>query len=106
MPEHTTFLTYFLAMFPALQENAEHIGYSFIGHHDPTWRSFEAIITSIFVILLVTFLALRTRSKLSDVEQSVIPDDKLTLRTFMEAFVAFFYNMARDVMGPKRAKRY
>jgi F-type H+-transporting ATPase subunit a len=106
MPEHTTFLTYLLSKFPALQENAENIGYSFVGHHDPTWRSFEPIITSLLVIAFVTILALRTRTTLVDVDRAVIPDDKLTLRTFMEAFIGYFYGIAKDVMGPKRAKRY
>ncbi len=106
MPEHTTFLTYLLAKFPALRENANNIGYSFIGHHDPTYRSFEPIITSILVVLLVTLLALGTRRTLADVDRAVVPDDKLTLRTFMEAFIGYFYGIARDVMGPKRAKRY
>jgi F-type H+-transporting ATPase subunit a len=106
MPEHTTFFTYFLSKFPAFAENADAIGYSFIGHHNPSWRSFEPIVTSIFVILLVTLLALRTRSTLADVDRSVIPDDTLTLRTFMEAFIAFFYGVTKDVMGPRRAKRY
>jgi F-type H+-transporting ATPase subunit a len=106
MPEHTTFLTYLLAKFPALRENANNIGYSFIGHHSPSYRSFEPIVTSMLVVLLVTLLALRTRSTLTDVDRAVVPDDKLTLRTFMEAFIAYFYGIARDVMGPKRAKRY
>jgi F-type H+-transporting ATPase subunit a len=106
MPEHTTFLTYLLSKLPALQHNADAIGYSFIGRRDPTWRSFEAVLTSLLVMLLVTLLALRTRSKLSDVDRAVIPDDKLTVRTFMEAFVGYFYGIAKDVMGPKRAKRY
>ena len=106
MPEHTTFLTYLLSKFPALRENADHIGYSFIGHHDPSYRSFEAIFTSLLVIVIVALLALRTRQTLADVDRAVIPDDTLTLRTFMEAFIAFFYGIARDVMGPKRAKRY
>jgi F-type H+-transporting ATPase subunit a len=106
MPEHTTFLTYLLATFPALQENAHNIGYSFIGHQEPTWRSFEPIITSLLVILLVVGLALRARTRLSDVDNAVVPDDKLTLRTFMEVFVGYFYGLAKDVMGPKRAKRY
>ena len=106
MPEHTTFLTYFLSQFPALRTNAENIGYSFIGHRDPSYRSFEPIFTSILVILLVTLLALRTRKNLADIDRAVIPDDKLTLRTFMEAFIGYFYGIARDVMGPKRAKRY
>jgi F-type H+-transporting ATPase subunit a len=106
MPEHTTFFTYLFSRFPALQENAHNIGYSFIGHHEATWRSFEPLGTSILVILFVTFLALRTKAKLADVDAAVIPDDKLTLRTFMEAFVGYFYGIAKDVMGPKRAKRY
>jgi F-type H+-transporting ATPase subunit a len=106
MPEHTTFLTYLLAKFPALRENADNIGYSFIGHRDPTYRSFEPVFTSLLVIVLFSLLALRTRRNIADVDRAVVPDDKLTLRTFMEAFIAFFYGMARDVMGPKRAKRY
>jgi F-type H+-transporting ATPase subunit a len=105
MPEHTTFLTYLLAKFPALQHNADLIGYSLFGV-PPTYRSFEAFLTSLLVIVLVLLLALRTRTKLADVDRAVIPDDKLTLRTFMEAFVGYFYGVAKDVMGPKRAKRY
>ena len=106
MPEHTTFLTYLLAKFPALRENAANIGYSFIGHRDPSYRSFEAIVTSMLVVVLVTVLAVRTRRTLADVDRAVVPDDTLTLRTFMEAFISYFYGLARDVMGPKRAKRY
>jgi F-type H+-transporting ATPase subunit a len=106
MPEHTTFITYLLAQFPALQSNARNIGYSFLGHREPTWRSFEPVITALLVIVLVTLLAMRTRARLADVDRAVVPDDTLTLRTFMEAFIAYFYGVARDVMGPKRAKRY
>jgi F-type H+-transporting ATPase subunit a len=106
MPEHTTFITYLLSKFPALRENADNIGYSFIGRHEPSWRSFEPVFTSILVMALVTVLALRTRATLADVDRAVVPDDKLTLRTFMEAFIAFFYGITRDVMGPRRAKRY
>src|SRR3954468_12923287 len=105
MPEHTTFLTYLLSKFPALQHNADLIGVSFFGV-PPTYRSFESLFTSLLVIVLVALLALRTKSSLADVDRAVIPDDKLTLRTFMEAFVGYFYGIAKDVMGPKRAKRY
>jgi F-type H+-transporting ATPase subunit a len=106
MPEHTTFLTYLLSKFPALRENADNIGYSFIGHRDPSYRSFEPIVLSLLVMLIVATLALFTKRTLADVDRAVIPDDKLTLRTFMEAFIAYFYGIAKDVMGPKRAKRY
>jgi len=36
----------------------------------------------------------------------VIPDEKLSLRTFMEVFIGYFYDMMKDMMGAKRAKRY
>ena len=58
------------------------------------------------IVCWSSLLALRTRATLADVDQRGVPDDKLTLRTFMEAFVGYFYGIARDVMGPKRAKRY
>lgn len=106
MPEHTTFITYLLSKFPALQQNAHNLGVSVLGHEHPTWRSFEPIATSLLVMVGVILLSLRTRARLANVDAAVIPDDKLTLRTFMESFVGFFYDMAKDVMGPKRAKRY
>jgi F-type H+-transporting ATPase subunit a len=106
MPEHTTFITYLLSKFPALRENAHNIGSSFIGNQAPTWRSFEPIITSLLVIVLVVTLAFLARRRVSDIDKAVVPDDTLTLRTFMEVFVGYFYGLAKDVMGPKRAKRY
>src|SRR5690242_1952742 len=105
MPAHTTFLTYLLSLFPALRENAHNIGYSFVARQPASYRSFEPLITAVLVVLLVIGLALRTRSRLSRVDEAVVPDDTLTLRTFMEAFVGYFYNLTKDVMGPKRAKR-
>jgi len=36
----------------------------------------------------------------------VIPDEKLSLRTFMEILIGTFYDMMKDMMGPTRAKRY
>jgi F-type H+-transporting ATPase subunit a len=106
MPEHTTFITYILSKFPALQQNAHNLGTSVLGHEQPTWRSFEPIATSLLIMAIVVLLSLRTRARLADVDAAVIPDDKLTLKSFMEGFVGFFYDMAKDVMGPKRAKRY
>ncbi len=106
MPEHTTFITYLLSKFPALQENAQNLGRTVVYGQEPSWRSFEPIVTALLVVLVILGLALRARTKLAKVDEAVIPDDKLTLRTFMEAFVGYFYNMTKDVMGPKRAKRY
>jgi F-type H+-transporting ATPase subunit a len=106
MPKHTGFLTYLLSKVPALRENAHNLGDSFVGHHPVEYRGLEHVFTSMLVILVLIYLAAEVRVTYKKLDEAVVPDDTLTLRTFFEAFFAYFYNMARDVMGPKSAKRY
>lgn len=107
MPEHTSLITYLLALFPALRLNAHNLGESFPPPGHPVeYRGLEPIFASMLVIGFVIFLAAGVRGEFRRLEDSVVPDDTLTTRTFFEAFVGFFYNMAKDVMGPKNAKRY
>ncbi len=107
MPEHTSFITYFLARFPALRENAHHLGYSVPAPGEAVeYRGLEPIFTSLLMILLVVFLAASVRSEIKKLEESVVPDETLSTRTFFEAFFGYFYDMAKDVMGAKSAKRY
>jgi F-type H+-transporting ATPase subunit a len=107
MPDHTSFLTYLLAYFKStLEHNASIAGQTMIGKHAASWQSFEPLIAAVIVALLLIVIALSVRSKLSDPEKGVIPDDRLTLRTFMEAFLGYFYDLAKSVMGPVRAKKY
>jgi F-type H+-transporting ATPase subunit a len=110
MPEHTSFLTYLLARFPALRENAHNLGMGFPAPgHSVEYRALEPIAASLLVILLVLWLAAGSRGEMRKSKENEAwwqPEDELTTRTFFEAFVGYFYNMARDVMGPKSAKRY
>jgi F-type H+-transporting ATPase subunit a len=106
MPEHTGFITYLLARSETLRQNAHNVGESFVGHQQVAYRGLEPIFTSIFVIALVIFLAASVRSEFRRLDESVVPDETLTTRTFLEAFFGYFYTMAKDVMGPKNAKRY
>jgi F-type H+-transporting ATPase subunit a len=109
MPEHTSFLTYLLAMFPALRENVHNLGGSFpppAHPHTVEYRALEPIAGSVLIIAFVLYLAAGVRSEFRKLDASVVPDETLTTRTFFEAFVGYFYNMAKDVMGPKNAKRY
>jgi F-type H+-transporting ATPase subunit a len=106
MPEHTSFLSYLIAMFPALGENMHNFGETFLGHHKVDAHGAEPIVASILVVLVILFLAWRAKAAVSDYEKSVIPDEKLSLRTFFEIFIGYFYNMMKDMMGPTRAKRY
>lgn len=106
MPEHTGFLTYLLAKLPGLRENARNLGRTFIGHHQLDYRGVEPIFMSLLVILVFVVLAVQVRNQYRKMDEAVVPEDRLTLRTFFEVFFGFFYNMAKDVMGAENAKRY
>lgn len=105
MPEHTSFFSYLISMFPALGDNMANLGHTLQGKpvssHDA-----EHVVSSIFVILVVTLLALSARSKILDYKNSVIPDEKLTVRTLLEIIIGTFYNMMKEMMGPERAQKY
>ncbi len=107
MPEHSTWLTVLLGyMRETLEQNAEALGDSVVGGHPPSWRSFEPAAAALLVALIILVIAARVRSRLDRVEEAVIPEERLTLRTFIETFLAYFYDLAKSVMGPERAKRY
>jgi F-type H+-transporting ATPase subunit a len=107
MPEHASFLTLILAHFrETLEHNTSLIGRSVVGNVPPSWHSFEPLAASLFAFALVLVVAFAARARLADANEAVIPDDSLTLRTFMEAFLGFFYDLAKGAMDAERAKRY
>jgi F-type H+-transporting ATPase subunit a len=107
MPEHTTWFTLLLAyMHETLEKNAHAFGNTVIKHEAPSWRSFEPLAASLFITLLVLGIALRVRSRLANPDDAVVPEEQLTLRTFMEAFLSYFYDLAKSVMDAERAKKY
>ena len=107
MPEHTTWFTLLLGyMSETLGANAHAFGSSVIRHDAPSWRSFEPLAAALFVTLLVLGVAARVKSRLANPDDAVVPEDQLTLRTFMEAFLSYFYDLAKSVMDAERAKKY
>ena len=106
MPEHTSFLSYLIAMFPALGENMRNFGETFLGHKPVDAHAAEPLAASLLVVLVLIALAFKVKPQLTDYAKSVIPDDRLTLRTFFEIFIGYFYAMMKDMMGPTRAKKY
>lgn len=105
MPEHTTFFSYLIAMFPALGQNMRVFGRSLFGA-PVTAHGAEALASSLFIMVLLVGLAFGVRRQLVNYDQSVVPEAKLTMRTFFEVFVGYWYDTMKDMMGPKRAKRY
>lgn len=107
MPNHSTWLTFILgSMKENLETNTEAIGDSLVNGHPPTWMSFEPIAAAVFVAAVVLILAYLARARLVKLDEAVVPDDKLSLRTFMEVFLGYFYDLAKGMMGPERAKKY
>lgn len=105
MPEHTSFISYFIAMFPTLGQNMHAFGKSIQGHPVGAHQA-EPMVASVLVAVTIIVLAVLGNAKMKNHDKSVIPDDKLSLRTFWELFVGYFYEMMKEMMGPKRAKRY
>ena len=107
MPGHSTWLTFLLAgLKDNLSRNSALIGNSIIDGRPPTWMSFEPIVAALFVAAVVLTLAFLARRRLTRLNDMVIPDDRLTLRTFMEIFLGHFYDLAKSMMGAERAKKY
>jgi F-type H+-transporting ATPase subunit a len=106
MPDHATWLTLLLEhVSNTLDHNASIIGRSLMGN-EPTWQSFEPLIASLCVAILLVIVGLLVRSRLAATDQAVIPDDRLSLRTFMEAFLGYFYDLTKGIMDEHRAKKY
>jgi F-type H+-transporting ATPase subunit a len=105
MPEHTSFFSYLVALFPALGHNIEGLGRTVFGKPMDSHKA-EPLVASAFVVLVIIVLGLVTKARVEKHDEAVIPDDKLSLRTFMEVFIGLFYDTVKDVMGAKRAKRY
>jgi F-type H+-transporting ATPase subunit a len=56
------------------------------------------------VLLLLTLIALIAFSGLRNTKQALVPEDKLTVRTFVELLVSTAYSMMSDIMGKKAAR--
>jgi F-type H+-transporting ATPase subunit a len=106
MPKHTYWLTYLLDKFPALKDNAKNLGDSFVNHNHPDYRSTEPILTSMLYMAIIVILALIVRRRVLRLKDAVVPPDGLTLTTFLEVFVAYFYGMVKETAGAANAKRY
>lgn len=64
----------------------------------------QAFLHVMLVTVLLLALAFMVGGKLKDVKASLVPDDKLTPRTFVELLVNATYGMMKDVMGEKAAR--
>lgn len=106
MPEHTSFLSYFVhSLPPAVDHNVAGLK-QFLSHEPVTRYGLEPMIWSVLVMIAVIVMALITRSKITNLEAAVVPERTLSVRTLIEILVETAYNLMKEMMGAKRAKRY
>lgn len=64
----------------------------------------NAFLHMFFVLAILTVISLLTYSKVKDVKAAILPEEKLTIRTFCEIMVGAIYGMMKSMMGPKAAR--
>jgi F-type H+-transporting ATPase subunit a len=107
VPEHTSFLTLLLAHAKdTLSHNVGVLGDTFVDGRPPTWQSAEPIIAAMIVAVALIIVGVVTRAGFSRADDRVVPEARLSLLTFVELFLGYFYDLAKSVLGPERAKKY
>lgn len=104
MPDHISLLHYLLYRLEFLRTDSP-IDHSLTGAH-LGYRNYEPVFMAFLLMLVIGYLTLEVRGVVKRLKESTIPEEELTLRTFLEVFFEFFYNMAKSIMGEKSAKRY
>ena len=94
----------FLPNYEALLHAAHALGpngQTLIGH---AHIGIQHVLGSIFIALLCLFVGIWTFVKVKDPKAALVPEGKLTLRTFMELFVGYVYRSMADMMGKDAAR--
>lgn len=66
----------------------------------------EHTVTYIFVCSLLLIAGFVYRAKTASVESALVPDKGLSFRNVFESFGEFLFDLAKNIMGEKDAKRY
>ncbi|MBK7398041.1 MAG: F0F1 ATP synthase subunit A [Myxococcales bacterium] len=105
MPEHTSFLSYLIPHLPpAVDHNLK--GMKSLFGVPVSRYGLEPLLWSVLTCVMVLVFAQITRAKIEKLDEAVVPENKLSIRTVVEVLIESFYNMMKEMMGAKRAKRY
>jgi F-type H+-transporting ATPase subunit a len=77
----------------------ENVPWAYDGH-----ITVQHIVGSLFVLLLLFIMGLVVSRETEDVNEALVPEDKLSIRTFVELVVTTTYDTMADMMGRKAAK--
>jgi len=106
MPEHTSFLTYFVQRLPPAVDHNLHGVKQFLSQEQVDRYGLEPMIWSVLVMVAVLVMAFITRSQIVNLDKAVVPENKLSVRTLVEIIIESLYNLMKEMMGAKRATRY
>ncbi|MFO0692613.1 MAG: F0F1 ATP synthase subunit A [Polyangiales bacterium] len=87
----------------ALSAPVNHEGLTWVGH-EPI--GVTHVIIFAFVVLLLAIFGFMAYGQVKDASKAIVPEDKFTVRTFLELFVGFVYDQMAQMMGPKAAKYF
>ena len=110
MPEHISLLHYLLYRLEFLRADSD-IKHSFLFHRHLGYKDYEPVFMALVLMVVIVYLTTEVRGiykRMANARRAseLAPEDELTLQTFFEVFFEFFYNMSKDIMGAKSAKRY
>ncbi|MBM4318471.1 MAG: F0F1 ATP synthase subunit A, partial [Deltaproteobacteria bacterium] len=93
-------------------ENVAHalgqrLGRPFLGELPPD-QPIEVthVVLGVLVFFVAIGLVLRAGFRRLDVEQRIVPEERLTLRTFFELLVEALLSVMREIIGPRHAERF
>ncbi|MDH5493580.1 MAG: F0F1 ATP synthase subunit A, partial [Myxococcales bacterium] len=101
MPHGESWLSFLAFYDGALHAAQQKLGVTFIGH---TPVGIQHVLGFALVLILVTLLGLYVAPRLADTKAALVPEDRLTVRTFVELFVSAVYGMMTPLLGKKAAK--
>src|SRR5687768_16830420 len=110
MPEHISLLHYALYRLDFLRADSD-IKHSLLFHRHIGYKDYEPVFMALVLMIVIIYLTTEVRGIYKRMAAArkpseLAPEEQLTLQTFFEVFFEYFYNMAKDVMGAKNAKRY
>lgn len=78
---------------------------------ETTWLEHEPVevghvVGSLFVLLVLTAIAIVAHRGIEDTQAAVVPEERLSIRTFVELFVETCLSMMSGIMGPKAARHF
>jgi F-type H+-transporting ATPase subunit a len=101
MPEHATWFTYLFPDFEGiLARFREIVGLSVVNKSP---AELQYVLGFAFVSVLILILVMVARRRIVDTTAALIPDDRLTARTFFEAMIEATLNLMEGIMERRAA---